>query len=92
MKLYIGTLIERSEQFEPTIITLVSESSAGLANQIDDSLSLIEQGREVEIPRDFVDILIECENGNQDSEPLSIGEDSPFAEVEFLLSTTIKEI
>ena len=86
MKLYIATLILHAE-YEITATTFVAESSNLLASQVIDYLEADDT------PFDSTDILMECENGNQQSwnEPLSIGADTDLSR-EYLLTTTIKEV
>ena len=91
MKLYIGTLIEKDADGQIFVQTHVSGTECGLAVLIDDALDTEENERNIEIPRDFLDILVECTTGNQHSEPLSIGKDEIGAP-EFLLSTLIAEV
>lgn len=93
MKIYIGTLIEKMPDGQVFVQTHVSGTHYGLAVLIDDALSIEEIERETEIPRDFTDILCECERGNIDdgSGPLSIGEDADLSH-EFLLATTVRDI
>lgn len=91
MKLYIGTLIERTSYGDVFVQTHVSDNEWGLTVAIDDALAVVEAERGIEIPRDYGDLVIECRNGNQHSEPFSIGEDEPGAP-EFLLSTLIVEV
>ena len=90
MKLYIGTLIENQDG-QAFVQTHVSGTHWGLATLIDDAISVEENERSISFPRDFSDILHECEFGNQHNEPLSIGEDVPFAP-EILLSTYVAEV
>lgn len=84
MKLYIATLILHAE-YEITATTFVAESSNLLASQVIDYLEADDT------PFDSTDILMECENGNQHNEPLSIGADTDLSR-EYLLTTAIKEV
>ena len=84
MKLYIATIIKHYEfGIEPT--TFVSGTSTGAMVQVCDYLD--DEGA----PYDSTDILIECENGNQHNEPLSIGVDTDLCH-EYLLTTKVIEI
>lgn len=90
MKHYIGTIIEKCADGQIFAQTYVSGTECGLAVLLDDALITEEEERGIEIPRDFCDILAECTLGNQNSEPLSLGEDADLSH-EFLISTTIKD-
>ena len=85
MKLYIATLILHAE-YEISATTFADTSAEDLAFQVCEYLD-----KEGETPYDPVDIIIECENGNQHNEPLSIGADTDLCH-EYLLTTKVTEI
>jgi len=89
MKLYIATLIKHDEHFISHEHTFVAYGPNGLACQVYDFLSKGVQDDE-ENPFDFTSILIECMNGNEGGEPLSIGLDADLCH-EYLLSTKVVE-
>lgn len=84
MKLYIATLILHAE-YEISATTFADTSAEDLASKVCDYLD--EEGA----PYDPMDVLIECKNGNQHNEPLSIGADTDLCH-EYLLTTKVTEI
>lgn len=95
MHIYIATLVRRDRDNEPGEDILLQHHAdttpAGLAVKVDESLDQEEREWGHEIPRNFSDILIECQNASGRFGPLSIGEDTDLS-CEYLLFTSIEEV
>jgi hypothetical protein len=89
MKLYIATLLCHNEYGIDHAKTFIAHDPDGLACQVYDWLS--DGVDDEENPYDFTSILIECTNGNEGGEPLSMGVDTDLCH-EYLLTTKITEI
>ena len=90
MKLYIATILKHDEYFVSHERTFVEKTSEDLANKVYDYLSEDVEEDE-ENPFDPASILVECTNGNEGGEPLSMGLDTDLRN-EFLLATKVVEI
>ena len=92
-KIYIGTLIEVGHDSGQTFVQTHTASDAyALAAKIENALNIEREETGLDIVFDWLDLLIECTNGNQHNEPLSIDiEGEPYGH-EFLLSTKIQTI
>lgn len=90
MKLHIATLLKHDEYFVSHERTFVAHGPNGLACQVYDYLSE-NIPEDEENPFDFTSILIECTNGNEKGEPLSMGVDTDLCH-EYLLTTKVIEI
>ena len=95
MKLYIATLLNHYEYGIDHERTFVAFGPHGLASQVydylvHDYLSEVSQDEE-EHPFDLASIMIECTNGNEGGEPLSMGVDTDLCH-EYLLTTKVTEI
>ena len=93
MKIYIATLIEKNENNLLLIQTHAATTPGALMRKVIDAIEDEKFERGIHIPYEPLDILMECERGNQldGSEPLSFGWDDDLLN-EFLLSTNIIDL
>lgn len=93
MKIYIATLIEKCEDGQMFIQTHAATTADALMRKVIDAIETEKSERGIYIPYEPMDILMECERGNQPngSEPLSLGMEDDLSN-EFLLSTNIIDL